>query len=519
MDKNELKYILVVSFLLCLSFPPFPFGFFVPFALAIFIWFLKDKSPRSSFRLGYWFGLIWGAMTLFWIASSTVIGTVLTISINALHYALLWWIFSLFRKRNEVFALFFLPFLWCGMEYIRLFTDIRFNWLNLAYTQTYYTPFIQIIESTGYHILSFILLTLAISIYSLLKFQTRFRFIPLLLNMLLIIILTAYGYIRIGEIEKFQLPFIKVGLVQPNIDPYEKWDPVFQQEAFDMLIRSSNELVSNSLDIIVWPETAVPFYLRSKFDELKRITHFTDLNNMFLLTGTPDYAYESPSNKFRSYNAAFFFRPGSMNFEHYYKMALVPGSETIPFKKILSFLKNWDLGVGDFYPGNDFKVFNFKISKKIGRINKNIKIESGSTEPVQINLSSIICYDSVFPHIVREFVKRGANILTIITNDGWFGLTSGPYQHAQYAVLRAVENRVSIIRCANTGISCFIDPLGRIQDRINLNTRGNLSGAIPVMDGKTFYTENGDWFGKLVVCVALIFVVIQILGQYVLKIL
>ena len=135
MNRNELKHIFIISLLLTLSFPPFPFGFLAPFALCYFMWFIQDKTTKDSFRLGYWLGLIWGAFTLFWISASTLPGAIVAIAINAFHYAIVWWIYAHFRKSSKTFALFSLPFIWVGLEYLRLFSDIRFNWLTLAYTK------------------------------------------------------------------------------------------------------------------------------------------------------------------------------------------------------------------------------------------------------------------------------------------------------------------------------------------------------------------------------------------------
>ncbi|MEJ2637778.1 MAG: apolipoprotein N-acyltransferase [Calditrichia bacterium] len=135
-----------------------------------------------------------------------------------------------------------------------------------------------------------------------------------------------------------------------------------------------------------------------------------------------------------------------------------------------------------------------------------------SVSKSDVNLSAIICYESVFPNIVRNFIARGANLLTIITNDGWFGLTSGPYQHSQYAVLRAVENRVSIIRCANTGISSFIDPTGRVLLKARLETRKDLVDYLPLNTEHTFYTRHGEWFGKIILLVCSLLILFNLFG-------
>jgi len=147
-----------------------------------------------------------------------------------------------------------------------------------------------------------------------------------------------------------------------------------------------------------------------------------------------------------------------------------------------------------------------EIPRRIGKYNgSEYTISKNDTsKTIPIGISTVICYESVFGHLVRNFVNSGANLLTIITNDGWFGTTSGPYQHAQYAVYRAVENRVSIVRAANTGVSELIDPAGRILKKAPLNSRMSLSGLLPIQKKLTLYTRYGEWFGYLNLVVSIL---------------
>jgi apolipoprotein N-acyltransferase len=173
----------------------------------------------------------------------------------------------------------------------------------------------------------------------------------------------------------------------------------------------------------------------------------------------------------------------------------------MPFKNTFPFLRDLDVGGGDFFPGTEFKVFTMRVNLKEREVKPGSQNDSLAGSEVKV--AAVICFDSVFPHIVRQFVKRGARILTIITNDAWFGKTSGPYQHAQYAVLRAIENRVSIARSANTGISMFIDPSGRKHETIGLEKQAEITYELPVTDDTTFYTQHGEWLGILCLVVSL----------------
>ncbi len=500
MDSVELKYLLLVSLMLTFSFPPFPTGVLAPLALVVFIRFLRKQPLKSHFRLGYLFGLFWGAFTLFWIAASTLPGAILAITINALHYAVLWWLFGFLRQRNERMALFALPPMWVALEYLRLFSDLRFNWLNLAYTQTYYLPFIQIAEFTGYDGVSFLVVLTAVLLYFVFYGRRGARYWSLATMVILIGATSLFGLWRMKHFSRRTFPLIHAALVQPNVDPYQKWEPAFQEEAFRMLLEASKDLIPLHPHLIVWPETATPFYLRTETDALQEIHQFVDSTGICLLTGTPDYAYFPDEKEYHTYNAAFFFAPGRRFFETYYKMALVPAAESMPFKKTFPFLRKLDVGGGDFFPGDKFSVFEFKVPRFRGKYfggKYQAVADTSGNQQTTVKLSAVICYESVFPHIVREFIQNGANLLTIITNDGWFGLTNGPYQHYRYAVYRAIENRVSIIRCANTGISGFIDPVGRVLEKAPLGTRRDLIHWIPVRQDLTFYSRHGEWFGKI----------------------
>jgi apolipoprotein N-acyltransferase len=401
------------------------------------------------------------------------------------------------------------------MEYLRNFSDLRFNWMTLAYTQSYYLHFIQIIEYTGYLFLSFVLLFAAVSLYAAVGFRRKERWLLPGFTFFLILVLIVYGEYRMHQVHGMEYQVMKVGLVQPNVDPYEKWSPDYKNKAFRLLMSQSRELDEDEPDLVVWPETATPFYLKNYPDMLHEIASFTDSSQLYLLTGTPDYEYSPDYLAGYTYNAAFFFTPGSRKFEKYHKIALVPGSESVPFKTWVPFLRNLNGGGGDFYPGREFTVFNFRIPKRSGSFQSGTySISSVShSDSTQVGLSAVICYESVFPHLVHQFIQSGAAVLAVITNDGWFGNTSGPYQHARYAVFRAVENRVAVIRCANTGISDFIDPAGHVLEQLGLNKRGNLVAWIPLQTRKTYYTRNGEWFGRLMLIISGTFIFFVLLSN------
>ena len=176
------------------------------------------------------------------------------------------------------------------------------------------------------------------------------------------------------------------------------------------------------------------------------------------------------------------FSPYTLNIQRYGKMKLVPFGEKVPFSDQLPFLAklfSWGVGISGWNVGRDTTIFKFNI----------IVHKDSSTAKYDLKVNSLVCYESVYPYFVTDFVKKGADLITVVTNDSWYGKSSGPYQHKEIAVLRAIENRKSVIRDANGGISCIIDPLGRTLMQSQLFTKTVLIGDVPIQEGETFFTR------------------------------
>lgn len=508
MNLADYKICILTAILLALSFPPFPLGILAPFALALFMNHIIQKDSKAAFRLGYVNGLFWALLTLFWIASNTFAGAVVVIFVTPLQYAVVWWLFNRIYHRNASWAIWSFPVLWVASEYLRHFSDLRFNWMNIAHTQTYYLPFIQFIEWTGYLGLVLLLGYITVFVY-LIFFKRRNLVRNSIILSLLIIVPIVYGVIRIQSIQNKNYETLRVGVVQPNVDPFKKWDLQFQDSTFKILVKSTYELSKNKPELVVWPETATPFYLRYEAGYLKKVHKLVDSLGVHLITGTPDAKFVT-SDDYITYNAAFSFSPHRTDFDVYNKIALVPAAESMPFKNVFPFLRKLDVGGGDFFAGNQYAVFTVKDHASSHGFESRNVFASDTLKDSEVKVSTVICYDSVFPQIVRQFVKHGARILAIITNDGWFGNTSGPYQHAQYAVLRAVENRVSIARSANTGISFFLDPTGKKHEKVGLGKRAVISYDLPITQKLTFYSRFGDWPGAFCLVISIPFIVFAI---------
>jgi apolipoprotein N-acyltransferase len=265
-------------------------------------------------------------------------------------------------------------------------------------------------------------------------------------------------------------PSLKVGLVQGNIDQSIKWDESFQRETLRIYESLSLKVAEGKPDLIIWPETATPFFFQEAREYQPIILDIPARTKAFLLFGTP--AFKIERGKINYYNSAFLASPSKELIGAYDKIHLVPFGEYIPLQDLLFFIGSLGEGIGDFKSGKE--IFNFSLP--------------------QGKFGVLICFEIIFPDLCRRFVKRGANFLVTITNDAWFGRTSAPYQHFSIAAFRAVENRVFIARAANTGITGFIDPKGKMIKKGGIFTEEAMNGMIRLSNRKTFYTLYGDIF-------------------------
>jgi apolipoprotein N-acyltransferase len=246
------------------------------------------------------------------------------------------------------------------------------------------------------------------------------------------------------------------------------------QSSQEIYGRLTREAAKDRPGLVVWPEAAIPTYLDYDRTTEKWLSSYADSLGVPILTGAFDF---DTNDRRLYYNAAYCIGPGIKGIPRYHKIRLVPFSERIPWVADIPFCyrlsKKYFLDLGDFTPGDTCKVFDVADRKS------------------KFRFSSPICFDSVFPNLVSRFVLNGARFLVIITNDGWFGRTSGPYQHARIAVLRAIENRVWIARCANTGVSEFIDPQGRVAASTPIYREAVLTREIGLSAEQAWFTVHG----------------------------
>jgi apolipoprotein N-acyltransferase len=281
-------------------------------------------------------------------------------------------------------------------------------------------------------------------------------------------------------------PSARVAVIQGNIDQAIKWNPAFQIDTVKKYNRLSASIIEQHPDLIVWPESATPFFFLYDIKPSELVFEGIHQTAKDYLIGSPSFVRQNDGVKY--FNSAYLISPQSKTMGKYDKTHLVPYGEYVPFRKWLPFLGKIVAQVGDFEAGAIGSALQWR-DQKIG---------------VQI------CYEIIFPGLSRAMARNNASLLINITNDAWFGTTSGPYQHFSMAVFRAVENKRSLARAANTGISGFIDPAGRVLASTTLLEEAAVVQPLPLLKDKTVYTIVGDLFARLCLAVVLLAVLLHI---------
>ena len=486
MNRHDIFLICLAGAGLILAFPPLPFGFVATVVLIPFFFFLRDKRLSSVLTGGYLIGLIWGSGTIYWIGWATIGGLFGALLIFASYFCLFslvqFFLVQLWGEKSLLAA----PFLWTGIEMLSSLGPMGFPWNLMAHTQSYYLTMIQYADLFGVYAVSFWVVSMNVIIYFIIIHLKKRQLVQKWILCLVFFVLVPLGYGQYKLTRPLDNdPKINVSLVQGNIDPYQKWDAGFLDSNFSVYARLTRQAFASDPELIIWPETATACYIRYRVPYFQKIKLQVDSMNVPLLTGTQDFEWIN-KDKLNRYNSAFLIRPNHWQVDRYHKIHPVPFSERVPLGDTFPFWYNFldkvlDLSVGNYAVGDSIVVFQF--------IPKSLK------KPVRFSV--VICYESVFPYLVRKFIRQGAQFLVIITNDGWFGKTSGPFQHARIAVFRAIENRIWIARCANTGISAFIDPYGRTYNVSNIYQEAVINSFISVKKQVTFFTKCGfvfPWF-------------------------
>ena len=479
--KLNYKHILLLmlsAILLELSFAPFN-QFYTAFFALLPLLYVLNKAKN-----GFITGLIWGVfyciISIHWLALNSgtypwlaTLSMLLAAVLLALNYGLIGFIFKFVQRRNENLALFLLPFIWTSIEFLRSFGTFGFPWLSIGHSQAYNTVYAQIADIGGVYTLSFLLMITNLFLYLLIKAYSRKRLYALLI---ILFIPFIYGTVMLNS-DLAQGKELNFRIVQPNIAAKEKWIPSNRLPIINKLDSLSRIQTDLQPDVIVWPETAVPYYLRSSVYFQHILHNCSKEMNSTLITGALDYYYVDNDTWHSSTNTVFVFEPDAESFSAkiYDKLHLVPFGEFTPGGELFSWLNNMQYGQSDFTHRNFRKPLNITRDS--------------------IKFTPMICYDSVFPHTVRSFANLGSQYNILITNDIWFGRSMGPYQHAAISIIRAIETRKPLVRSANAGISMFIDEKGRVQQSLPLYQSGVIDNSLTASDYVSPYTRTGNLFG------------------------
>jgi len=509
--KKDRLLLALSGFLLALSFPPIPF----PAPLLLFVSLIpylmviekKEKLIEIN-RATYLMAFIFCLLTLYWVGSwqkesdpFLMISGTLLIFVNPVFFlipsTLLYFSRQIIPRK---YSLYLLPLFYVAYEYAYMLTDLSFPWLSLGNGLSLFITFIQIADIIGALGLSLIIVMINVLFFKSInayKVNNKLFVVNSSIALLIFIFILIYGLVKISSADKPNRK-VKVGLIQPNLDPWEKWKGHDLNELTKKYLELSAKAINEGAKIIIWPETALPVYLRGgTYEDIqKSISNFCDSNQVFLLTGMPDvkFYYDdkdipddakySSAGKYyyATYNSILLFRPNNNYIDSYGKMKLVPFGERVPFVDALPFLGKlikWGVGLSGWNIGKDTTVFSLPIKIQLSQINIDT-----------IKIGGLVCYESIYPTLVSEFVKNGADFIAVVTNDSWYGNLSGPYQHKEFAALRAVENRRTVVRAANGGISCIINPLGKTEIQTKMFTKSYIVGDVAINESETFFTSN-----------------------------
>lgn len=504
---NPWFYVVLSALLLFAAWPPLPFPFliflaFIPLlALENHHYQVADKPLQYYFQISLTF-ILWNAATTYWTWFASPAGSMVAILLNAQLQSLPWLLFHRTRKIfGDKLAYPALLMFSLSVEYLHLNWDIAWPWLNIGNVFAGSVWAVQWYEITGTLGGSLWVYGTTILIYLTLVRAGNWK---TWIRPALWLLLPVAASLSIGEKEKYsdslkELIGFETIVVQPNIDPYtDKFDGMTPEQQLQRLFRLSDSLVTPATRLMFWPETALTDYLdeRSLDTEptVQRIQAWVNrYPELMLISGastvrvydknekhssTAREIKQSPGLFYDSYNTALSFR-ANKPVEIYHKSKLVPGVEKMPYPRIFGFLENYAIDLGG-------------TSGSLGRSDSAVVFSDRDA-----HVAPIICYESVFGEYVGEYVNNGAGVLGIITNDGWWKDTPGYRQHFLYARLRAIENRMYVARSANTGISGFIDPSGKVLAQTEWWVEDAVKMNISTGTKKTFYAKSGDYLGRL----------------------
>lgn len=564
---SPIIYPIASGILYALSFPRIDFPFLAWIALVPLLIGIRNVTPRRAFLMGWLAGGVAFLGLLYWVTitmeqygkvpwPATLPILFLLVAYMGLYLAgfsaLLVWI----RLKMDVPGVLLIPVIWTVLEWVRAHALTGFPWVLLGYSQYRNLPMIQIADLTGVYGVSALIALVNAAIADGLRIldpsRRRRAFISLFVAALSLGLTWSYGAFRLSENAHASSRSLRVGLVQGNIPQDVKWDTRFRQATLQRYAQLTHRIaqgglaldtappltrpippqsggppspshgegtrlradesrvprtevrdppeadaLSQGLDLAVWPEAAMPFVFEDDLFFNQQVISLVQREQTPLLFGSPA---RSSDSKLSLSNSAYLLDASGHVVSRYDKIHLVPFGEYVPLSSILFFINKMVEGIGDFAPGKDYTIFSFPLTTHSA---------SGGSQ-LTTPFGVVICFEVIFPELVRRFVQEGADMMITITNDAWFGRSSAPYQHFSMVVFRSVENRVPFVRAANTGISGFIEVSGRIRQTTDLFTEAALTDTVRISGRRTLYTRLGDLFADVCGIITLVFVLFRI---------
>jgi apolipoprotein N-acyltransferase len=490
---------LLSGVLLALSFPKFGHPAFAWIALAPLLVAVahRPQPSRRAFTLGLVAGIVHFTGTLYWLVETMTTFGGLSTPTAAFAAAVLIAYLSLFpalfalivARLARVYgrgALLLAPFVWIASEMGRTYILDGFPWELLGYSQAGVLPIAQLASVVGVYGLSgFIAMVSAAAAYAALeRSAARWRVAAAVGAVVLAAGLWGGFRLRGSTLTHEGTP-IRVAVLQGNVLQDQKWDPALQHLIMDRYVNMTREAIGRNAQFILWPESSTPVPYERDLAGGDAIRRLAREARVTLLIGSDQVEPIRPIDQGRPleryYNAAYLIQPDGSTAAIYRKIHLVPFGEYVPFKRILFFVGPIVEAVSDFTPGTESLLL-----------------------PVAGHqASTAICYEVIYASLMRAFVTRGSELLTTITNDAWYGWSSAAYQHWQQASLRSIEEGRYLARAANTGISGFVDPYGRVLQQSAMFQSAVMSEDVRFLTNRTIYSRIGDLAGWLSVVLTL----------------
>ncbi len=481
--------------LLAAAFPPLEWSELAWIGLAPLLLVTWRATPRQRFSLGWWCGMIFWSCTLFWLTEVTWPGWVLLSAYCALFFAgfavTAGWLHDQWDGARLVVRIGWmlaLPLGWVGLEFMRATWFTGFAWNPLGGSQFEVVSLIQMAAWTGVYGVSAVVMLVNVAValtvdrYIREGLRSHRAWHPelMLAFLVLAISMTRGGrHMRLGDEPTTQL---RVAVIQPNIPQYQKWTPEFVDHIYDQLASlTSMALQVGDPDLVIWPETAVPDYVRQSRRSYGLVRELTTMGAP-LLVGSMDVEWVD-EGKPRHFNSSLLFNRDGVLVESYDKQHLVMFGEYVPLSRFLPFMTAMTPIEASFDAGSESTAFVLD-------------------EP-EVRFAVLICFEDTVARLARRAVRQGARLLINQTNDAWFRESSAARQHMTHSVFRAVENQVPVVRAANTGVSCGIDRHGRIHNVLADETGNTFVSGFQMMSVQTpageqvptFYARHGDWLG------------------------